>query len=113
MNLVDELETEENRLNQELEDAHSNVVKTKSVLERKIDLYVRYLKKGEPTNKLDRLMLQNKKEWNMSHLLSLIMHIETTNKFSELANEFTGWRRRQRDYQNINTGAALVTFLYE
>jgi hypothetical protein len=76
MNLMDKLEVEEDRLNQELEDAHGGYEKTKAVLE-KIQLYRRYLKKGELTDKLDRLMLQNKKEWGMSHLLSLIIHEET------------------------------------
>jgi hypothetical protein len=33
---------------------------------------------------LDRLRLENKKKWAMSHLLSLIMRKETTNKFNEL-----------------------------
>ncbi|MGH9988373.1 MAG: hypothetical protein ACRD8W_30935 [Nitrososphaeraceae archaeon] len=33
---------------------------------------------------LDSLRLENKKEWQMSHLLSLIIHEETTSKFREL-----------------------------
>jgi hypothetical protein len=55
----------------------------KTVFERKIQLYRRFLKK-EGLTELDRLRLENKKEWAMSHLLSLITHEETTNKFSEL-----------------------------
>ena len=39
---------------------------------------------------MDRLMLTNKKEWSMSHLLSLIQHEETTNKFSELKKRVYG-----------------------
>gem|GEM_PF-5556368 len=31
---------------------------------------------------LDRLKLENKKEWSMSHLLGLIEHEDTSNKFS-------------------------------
>lgn len=84
MNLMDKLAVEEERPNQELEGAHGDFEKTKSVFERKIKLYVRYLKKGELTNKLDRLRLENKKEWSMSNLLSLILHEETTTKFSKL-----------------------------
>jgi hypothetical protein len=56
----------------------------KAVFEKKIQLYKRYLKKQEGLTELDRLMLSNKKEWSMLHLLSFIMHDETTNKFSEL-----------------------------
>jgi hypothetical protein len=55
----------------------------KTVFERRIQLYKRFLKK-EGLTELDRLRLENKKEWAMSHLLSLIMREETTNKFSEL-----------------------------
>jgi hypothetical protein len=33
---------------------------------------------------LDRLGLENKKEWNMSHLLSLIINEETTTKIRDL-----------------------------
>jgi hypothetical protein len=32
---------------------------------------------------LDRLRLENKKEWNMSHLLSLIINEETTIKIGD------------------------------
>jgi len=56
----------------------------KLVFEKKIQLYKRYLKKEEGLSELERLTLSNKKEWAMSHLLSLIIHEETTSKFSEL-----------------------------
>lgn len=36
---------------------------------------------------LDRIRLENMKEWTMSHLLSLIMHEDTTTKFSELTKQ--------------------------
>lgn len=75
---------EENTLDQEQEDSHGEYDKMKLVFEKKINLYKRYLKKSELTDKLDRLMIQNKKEWPMAHLLLLIIHEETTNKFSEL-----------------------------
>ena len=55
----------------------------KAVFEKRINLYKFYLKKGGFTD-LDRLMLENKKEWNMSHLISLIINEETTTKIRDL-----------------------------
>lgn len=77
------LKTEEDNLDQELEDAHGEYEGTKAVFEKRIDLYKFYLKK-EGLTELDRFRLENKKEWIMSHLLSLIMQQETADKFSEL-----------------------------
>jgi hypothetical protein len=79
---MESLQAEEDRLDQELEDSHGEYEKMKTVFERRIQLYIRSLRKK--MTELDRLRLENKKEWTMSHLLSLIMHEETTNKFSEL-----------------------------
>ena len=75
---------EEDRLHQEQEDSSREIWKNEVVFEKKIDLYKRYLKKSELTDRLDRLTLQNKKEWIMSHLLSLIIHEEMTTKISDL-----------------------------
>ena len=82
--LMKELRVEEDKLDQEAEDSHGEYEKMKTVFEKKIQLYKRFLRKKEDLTELDRLRLENKKEWAMSHLLSLIMHEETTNKFSEL-----------------------------
>jgi hypothetical protein len=82
--LMERLKVEEDKLDQEQEDSHGEYEKMKSVFEKKIDLYKRYLKKSELTDRLDRLTLQNKKEWIMSHLLSLIIHEEMTTKISDL-----------------------------
>jgi hypothetical protein len=79
---MESLQAEEDRLDQELEDSHGEYEKMKTVFERRIQLYIRSLRKK--MTELDRLRLENKKEWAMSHLLSLIMREETTNKFSEL-----------------------------
>lgn len=56
----------------------------KLVFEKKIQLYKKYLQKGELTDRMDRLTLENKKEWALCHLLGLIEHQEAINKFSEL-----------------------------
>jgi hypothetical protein len=73
---------EEDKLNQELEESHGNYEIMKVIFER-IDLFNRFLKKEGLTD-LDRLMLENKREWNMSHLLSLIINEETTTKIRDL-----------------------------
>jgi hypothetical protein len=46
-------------------------------------LYKRYLKKGGLTE-LDRLRLENKKEWIMSRMLGFIEHENTMNLLSSL-----------------------------
>ena len=56
----------------------------KLVFEKKIQLYKKYLQKGELTDRMDRLTLENKKEWALCHLLGLIEQQEAINKFSEL-----------------------------
>jgi hypothetical protein len=82
--LMDKLKAEECTLDQELEDSHGEFDKMKVVFEKKIQLYGRYLNKQEGLTELDRLLLSNKKEWTMSHLLLLIMREETIIKFGEL-----------------------------
>jgi hypothetical protein len=81
--LMASLKAEEDKLNQELEESHGNYEIMKVVFEKRIDLYNRFLKKEDLTE-LDRLMLENKREWNMSHLLSLIINEETTTKIRDL-----------------------------
>jgi hypothetical protein len=70
--LIDILKVEEDRLDQELEDGHGEYDKMKTVFEKRIQLYKRFLQIDSLTE-LDILKLSNKKEWTMSHLLSLIM----------------------------------------
>jgi hypothetical protein len=79
---------EEDKLNQELEESHGNYEILKVIFER-IDLFNRFLKKEGLTD-LDRLMLENKREWNMSHLLSLIINEETTTKIRDLTKRCIG-----------------------
>jgi hypothetical protein len=81
--LMDSLKIEEGKLDLELEESKGDYEKMKLTLERKIDLYKRFLKKDSLTE-LDRLRLENKKEWQMSYLLLLIIHEETTEKISNL-----------------------------
>ena len=75
--------TEKDRLDHEQENSSGEFDKIKFVFEKKIQFCNRFLTEGDLTE-LDRLMLSNKKEWIMSHLLSLILEEENTNKFSEL-----------------------------
>ncbi|MGH9951057.1 MAG: hypothetical protein ACRD5J_05475 [Nitrososphaeraceae archaeon] len=80
---MDKLREEEDKLNLELEESHGNYEIMKVVFEKRIDLFNRFLKEEGLTD-LDRLRLENKKEWNMSHLLSLIINKETTTKIRDL-----------------------------
>ena len=81
--LVNELRAEEDKLDQEQEDSHGEYEKMKLVFEKRIDLYKIFLKK-EGLTELDRLRLENKRQWTMSYLLSLIIREDTTNKISSL-----------------------------
>jgi len=83
-NLMDRLKAEEDRLDQEQEDSHGEYEKMKAVFEKRIDLYKRFLKKSEHTERIDRLMLQNKKEWTISHLLNLIIEKELRDRITDL-----------------------------
>jgi hypothetical protein len=80
---MDILKVEEDKLDQEQEDSHGEYAKMKAVFEQKIHLYKRFLMK-EGLSELDRLKLENKKEWIMSHLLLLIINEEITTKISDL-----------------------------
>jgi len=55
----------------------------KAVFEKRIQLYKRYLKENGLTE-LNRIMLENKKQWQMRHLLGLIEHEESSNWLSDL-----------------------------
>ena len=58
---------EEDKLNQEQEDSQGEFIKMKSLFEKRIQLYKRFLKEDSLTD-LDRLGLENKKEWQIFHL---------------------------------------------
>jgi hypothetical protein len=80
---MERLQMEENKLDQEQEDSHGEYEKMRLVFEKRIDLYKLFLKE-EGLTELDRLQIENKRQWTMSHLLSLIIHEDTTNKISSL-----------------------------
>lgn len=65
--LMERLQSEEDKLNLELEESHGDYEKMKVVFEKRIDLYKRFLKE-ESLTEVDRLRLENKKEWTMSHM---------------------------------------------
>jgi hypothetical protein len=60
--LMERLQVEEDRLDQEQKDSGGEYKKMKLVFEKKVDLYKRFLK-NEGLTELDRLRLENKKEW--------------------------------------------------
>jgi hypothetical protein len=86
--LMDSIRKETDQLDQQLEGTHGEFDKTKAVLEKKIALYSRY-EKSDRLTKMDRLEVQNKKNWYMAHLLGLIEHEDFTNKLIELTERVT------------------------
>jgi hypothetical protein len=81
--LMEQLKMEEDKLDLQQENSHGEYEKMKAVFEKRNQLYKRFLKEESLTD-LERLMLSNKKEWQMSHLLGLIEHEDTINKLSDL-----------------------------
>jgi hypothetical protein len=81
--LMDRLKIEEDKLNQGQEDSHGEYAKMKAVFEKRFQLYLKYLTEDDLTD-LDKLRLENKKEWQMAHLLELIEHEDITNKISDI-----------------------------
>jgi hypothetical protein len=80
---MDNIRKETDKLDQELEEAHGEFDKTKAVLEKKIALYSRY-ENSDRLTRMNRLEVQNKKNWYMAHLLGLIEHEDMVNKISDL-----------------------------
>lgn len=81
--LMDKLKMEDERLNLELEKSCGDPNKMKIALERKINLYKRFLKEGD-LGDLDRLSLENKREWALCHHLIIVMGKETSKKIADL-----------------------------
>ena len=81
--LMKRLRAEEDKLNLEQENSNGDYEEMKTVFEKRIQLYLKYLTEDDLTD-LDRLRLENKKEWQMAHLLGLIEHNDITNKISDL-----------------------------
>ncbi len=81
--LMERLQVEEDKLDQEQEDSHGDYEKMKVAFEKRIDLYKRFLKE-ESLTELDRLRLENKREWTMSHLLNLIIEKELHVRITDL-----------------------------
>ena len=82
-NLKDKWKVEEENLNLELEESHGDPNKMKVALEKKINLYIRFLKEDDLSD-LDRLRLENKREWALCHHLILILEKENSRKITGL-----------------------------
>lgn len=81
--LMDKLKEAGDRLDVEQENSFGSYEKMCTVFEKRIDLHKRFLRE-ESLTELDRLRLESKKEWTVSHLLSLSITEETPNKISNL-----------------------------
>ena len=84
--LMKRLRAGEDKLNLEQENSDGDYGKMKAVFEKRIQLYLNYLTEDDLTE-LERLMISNKKEWQMAHLLGLIEHENIINKLSELTGD--------------------------
>ena len=62
------------------------------MLRKKVLLYRQYPKEHDLTG-VDRIMLENKKKWQISHLLGLKEHEETINKSGISHGVLTGYKR--------------------
>jgi hypothetical protein len=87
--LMDELEMKDEKLNLELEESHGDPNKMKVALEKKINLYIRFLKEDDLSD-LDRLRLENKREWALCHHLILILEKENSKKITDLTKRVYG-----------------------
>ena len=93
--LMDSLRKEEDKLNLKQENSNGDFEKMKAVFEKRIQLYLKYLTEDDLTE-LDRLRLENKKEWQMAHLLGLIEHEDMTNKISKLTTRVYELEKQQQ-----------------
>jgi hypothetical protein len=75
------LRAKEDKFNLEQENSNGDYSKMKAVYEKRIQQYLRYLQEDDLTE-LERLMLSNKREWQMSHLLGLIENEDMVNKLN-------------------------------
>jgi hypothetical protein len=80
---MDKLKMEDERLNLELKESRGDPNKMKKALESKINLYKRFLKESD-LDDLDRLSLENKREWALCHHLIIVMGKETSKKIADL-----------------------------
>lgn len=76
-------QAEQDRLDHEQEKSNGEYGKMKIVFQKKIQFYNRFIAEDNLTE-LDRLILSNKREWIMAHLLGLTEHEDNVNKISEL-----------------------------
>ena len=81
--LMERLQVEDDKLNLELEESHGDYDKMRLIFEKRIDLYKLFLEE-ESLTELDRLRLENKREWTMSHLLNLIIEKELRVRITDL-----------------------------
>lgn len=81
--LMDKLKLEDGKLNVKLEESHGDPNKMKLALERKINLYNSFLKEDHLSD-LDRLSLENKREWALCHHLIITMGKETSKIIADL-----------------------------
>ncbi len=81
--LINKMKMEDEKLDLELKESHGDSNKMKVALERKINLYNRVLKESS-LDDLERLRLENKREWALCHHLIIVIGKETSKKIADL-----------------------------
>lgn len=97
--LMDKMKMEDEKLDLELEESHGDPNKMKVALERKINLYNRVLKESG-LDDLERLRLENKREWALCHHLIIAIGKETSKKIADLTRRVS---RLEKTGQNLIT----------
>jgi hypothetical protein len=97
--LMDKVKMEDEKLDLELEESHGDPNKMKVTLERKINLYSRVLKESD-LGDLERLSLENKREWALCHHLIIAMGKESSKKIADLTRRVSKLEK---------TGQTLIT----
>jgi hypothetical protein len=105
--LLDKLEVVNEKLNEELEDSHGDTDKMRTVFEKRIeyDLYKRFLKDDNLTDRIDRLTVENKrmdgepppksnKRWSyVADLRELTRRVHRLEKAAQLEQCLTIYKR--------------------
>jgi hypothetical protein len=94
---MDKMKMEDEKLDLELEESHGDPNKMKVALERKINLYNRVLKESG-LDDLERLRLENKREWALCHHLIITIGKETSKKIADLTGRVS---RLEKTGQNL------------
>src|SRR5262245_49236840 len=106
--LINKMKMEDEKLDRELEESDGDPNKMKVALERKINLYNCVLKESG-LDDLERLRLENKREWALCHHLIIAIGKETSKKIADLTRRVSGLEKTVQNlitaYENMQKNA--------